>query len=121
MSSPGRRRSPWRGRSFESLDGFDERFVGYGAEDTDFAHRAAFAGLHVAWTGDAPAFHQHHGREGLPVEHVDDVVRNATLFHELHGWFPMNGWLHEFADLGLVEFDPGRGRLRRLETASSVR
>jgi N-acetylglucosaminyl-diphospho-decaprenol L-rhamnosyltransferase len=106
---------------FRSLAGFDERFVGYGAEDTDFAYRAALAGLHVAWTGDAPAFHQHHGREGSPVEHVDDIVRNATLFHELHGWFPMHGWLHEFADLGLVEFDPGRGRLRRLDTASSAR
>ena len=106
---------------FESLGGFDERFVGYGAEDTDFALRAAFAGLHVAWTGDAPAYHQHHGREGLPVEHVDDIVRNATLFHELHGWFPMNGWLHQFATLGLVEFVPGRGRLRRLEASSGVR
>jgi len=104
-------------RHFESLGGFDERFVGYGAEDTDFAHRAGALGLRVAWTGNGTAYHQHHGRKGLPLEHVDDIVRNANLFHELHGWFPMDGWLQQFADLGLIEFDPGRGLLARLEPA----
>ena len=87
------------------LGGFDERFTGYGGEDTDFAERARLAGLPVWWTGDATAFHQDHGGGGLPTQHLVAIVRNASLFHTLHGWWPMRGWLKEFERLGLIDFD----------------
>jgi N-acetylglucosaminyl-diphospho-decaprenol L-rhamnosyltransferase len=82
--------------------GFDERYVGYGGEDTDFAHRAARAGAGLAWVGAARAFHQHHPVSSPPVEHVDDIVRNAGIFHDTWGRWPMGGWLDAFEERGLV-------------------
>jgi N-acetylglucosaminyl-diphospho-decaprenol L-rhamnosyltransferase len=99
--------------AFDALGGFDERFHGYGGEDTDFAHRAGLAGLGVWWTDDAEAFHQYHGPSGPPVRHLADIVRNATLFRRIHGWYPMEGWLRDFRDRGLVDFDPAAGVLAR--------
>lgn len=102
-----------RRTTFATLDGFDERFVGYGAEDTDFAIRARECGFGVWWTGDAPAYHQHHATSGgPPVEHLHDIVRNANLFASLHGWYPMRGWLDDFDRRGLVEFRPVEHLLR---------
>ena len=42
--------------------GFCEQFRGYGAEDTDFAFRAADRGARLAWVGGATAYHPHHPR-----------------------------------------------------------
>jgi N-acetylglucosaminyl-diphospho-decaprenol L-rhamnosyltransferase len=100
-----------RRESFELIGGFDERFRGYGGEDTDFAYRAKLAGLGVWWTDDAEAFHQHHGPTGVPVQHLEDIVRNCALFKEIHGWYPMDGWLREFERQGLIDFDPDAGSL----------
>lgn len=97
---------------FDRLGGFDERFVGYGGEDTDFAERARLSGVGVWWTGDATAFHQDHGGGGLPSQHVAAIVRNARLFQQLHGWWPMLGWLEEFDRQRLVEFDEAADLLR---------
>jgi hypothetical protein len=44
-----------------------------------------------------------------PVEHVTDIVRNANRFRERWGWFPMQGWLDAFADLGLARPVPDAG------------
>ncbi|MGZ5403789.1 MAG: glycosyltransferase family 2 protein, partial [Nocardioides sp.] len=79
--------------------------VGYGAEDTDFAQRARRAGATMWWVGGALAHHQWHPVSDPPVEHLDDVVRNANLFHRRWGWFPMTGWLEAFARRGLADYD----------------
>lgn len=92
---------------WELLGGFDESYVGYGGEDTDFAWRAREAGLALTWVGGADAFHQHHPVSRPPVEHVEDIVRNATIFHDRWGTWPMQGWLDEFLALGLVARLPG--------------
>ena len=42
---------------FEDLGGFDERFVGYGGEDWDFAYRAWNAGAVLVHEADAVAWH----------------------------------------------------------------
>lgn len=96
---------------FERVGGFDERFSGYGGEDTDFAVRARQAGLGVWWSDDAVAYHQHHASQNPPTQHLVDIVRNAGLFAELHGWYPMQGWLEEFRRRELIDFDPEAGRL----------
>lgn len=100
-----------RRAAFERIGGFDERFTGYGGEDTDFAFRAADHGLGVWWSGDMTAYHQHHGSDGY-LGHVEDVVRNASLFASVHGWYPMEGWLTEYRRRGLVDFDPEAGVLQ---------
>lgn len=88
--------------AFARIGGFDERFTGYGAEDTDFAFRAREAGLELLFLGGPSAYHQHHGVFDPPVQHFADIVRNASLFHKRWGFWPMQGWLDAFARLGLV-------------------
>ena len=96
--------STWR-----VVGGFDERYEGYGAEDTDFARRAARAGRSLAWVGSARSSHQHHPVSSPPVEHVADIVRNAGIFHDTWGQWPMRGWLDAFEERGLVgRLDDGR-------------
>jgi N-acetylglucosaminyl-diphospho-decaprenol L-rhamnosyltransferase len=87
------------------LGGFDERYTGYGGEDTDFGQRARAVGAAMWWVGSARAHHQWHPVSDPPVEHVEDIVRNANLFHQRWGWFPMGGWLASFAEQGLAHLD----------------
>lgn len=89
--------------TWRRIGGFCEDYVGYGAEDTDFAWTARAHGVEMAWIGDARAYHQHHPVEDPPVGHLDDILRNATLFHERWGTWPMGGWLASFEALGLIE------------------
>jgi GT2 family glycosyltransferase len=87
------------------LGGFAEDYVGYGAEDTDFGQTARSAGIDLRWVGGAVAFHQHHPVSDPPREHLDDILRNAAVFHRRWGWWPMTGWLTAFARDGLVRYD----------------
>ena len=89
--------------------GFCEDYVGYGGEDTDFARIALAAGLDLGWVGAARAYHQWHPVSRPPVEHVDDIVRNAEIFRRRWGSSPMLGWLQAFEERGLVRRD-GTGR-----------
>jgi hypothetical protein len=36
------------------------------------------------------------------VQHVADIVTNANVFADKWGWWPMESWLEQFRDLGLV-------------------
>lgn len=93
-----------RRATFLRLGGFDEAFQGYGAEDTDLGFAARAAGLELLFLGGAPAFHQHHGVTRLPLQHFADIVRNATVFRRKWGRWPMEGWLREFRQMGLIEW-----------------
>ncbi|WP_185999504.1 glycosyltransferase [Novosphingobium sp.] len=87
---------------FFALGGFDEEFVGYGAEDTDFGFRAKAAGVPLLFMGGPGAFHQFHQTFDPPLQHLDDIVSNAGTFHRRWGIWPMEGWLKAFAEMGLV-------------------
>lgn len=95
-----------------TLGGFDEGYVGYGAEDTDFGQRITAAEGTMLWVGGAPAYHQHHPTHTPPVPHLRSIVRNANIFRDRWGWFPMEGWLGEFAARGLARHDPSTDRWR---------
>ncbi|MET4165926.1 MULTISPECIES: glycosyltransferase family 2 protein [Gordonia] len=88
-----------------TLGGFHPGYRGYGGEDTDFAMCARENGFRIAWVGGAHAYHQHHPVSNPPVEHLDDILRNARVFHGRWGTWPMAGWLNAFADLGLCAYD----------------
>lgn len=90
---------------WDRIGGFEESYVGYGGEDTDFAQKARAAGVALTWVGGADAYHQHHPVSRPPVEHVEDIVRNATIFHRRWGTWPMQGWLDEFEARRLVTRD----------------
>lgn len=97
---------------WQSLRGFDESYVGYGAEDTDFGQRLGAQGGTLVWVGGATAYHQHHPSPDPPLPHLDSIVANANRFHRRWGWFPMENWLRQFAELGLAVQDSQTGRWR---------
>lgn len=87
---------------FDAIGGFDERFSGYGAEDTDFGFRADAAGVPLLFVGGAIACHQHHRVYDPPLQHFSDIIRNAERFRQIWGFWPMRGWLDAFAKRGLI-------------------
>ncbi len=103
--------------TWATIGGFDEAYRGYGGEDTDFALRAALAGVDLTFVGDALTWHQWHPVSSPPVEHLDDLLRNGAVFAERWGWWPMQGWFEQLASSGLVE--PAGAGWRR--TAAPVR
>lgn len=105
---------------FDALGGFDERFVGYGAEDTDFGFRAVAAGTKLLFVGGAIACHQHHESHEPPVQHLNDIVRNARHFHERWGRWPMEGWLAAFGRMGLVRWQDDMLDILRLPSTAEV-
>ena len=91
--------------------GFDERYVGYGGEDTDFAKTLAMAGVPLAWVKGAArfrAYHQYHPHHMPPIHHLESVVRNSELFETKWGYRTMGHWLYAFRLMGLIDDRPGR-------------
>ncbi len=91
--------------TWRRLGGFWEGYTGYGAEDTDLGEHARLAGIELCWVGGAWAFHQHHRTSSPPVQHLDDILLNAERFHRRWGWWPMEGWIEQFASMGLARKD----------------
>lgn len=96
------------------LEGFCEDYVGYGGEDTDFGQRIGAARGNLLWMGGGAAYHQHHLSPNPPVQHLAAIVRNANLFYGRWGWFPMQGWLEQFAEMGVAQLDHEGPRWRVL-------
>jgi GT2 family glycosyltransferase len=106
----------------ERIGGFDEAYRGYGIEDTDFAMRAARAGVPLAWVGGALAFHQHHPPTRLRPEGVPALVENVRRYRERWGEWPAKGWLEELAATGLIDWDEEAGTLSpRPSRAKAIR
>lgn len=107
-----------RAATFRGLGGFDPSFVGYGAEDTDFAFTARARQTPLAWAASTWSLHQHHETYDPPLDHVRDVVLNARRFHDKWGTWPMEGWLRRFDDLGVVDWSPRTGSLEFVRPAT---
>ena len=90
---------------FTELEGFDEGFVGYGAEDTDLAFRARERKV-ALWLSSAPVYHQYHPVYRPPLNHFEAIVANAGRFSRKWGQWPMTGWLSEFASRGYIDWSP---------------
>jgi N-acetylglucosaminyl-diphospho-decaprenol L-rhamnosyltransferase len=104
--------------TWQRIGGFSELYVGYGGEDTDFAQEAAALGIGLAWVGGARAHHQYHATTSPPVQHLDAILRNAAIFHQRWGWWPMTGWLDAFKAQGLIARDTADQRWIRLPDPS---
>ena len=99
---------------FAATGGFCPDYVGYGGEDTDFAILVGARGGSLTWVGGATVYHQHHASTSPPVQHLEAVVRNAGVFEQRWGWWPMLGWLEQFRERGLAERDEaGRWQVSR--------
>lgn len=93
------------------IDGFDEGYRGYGIEDTDFALRAARAGVELGWVREALAFHQAHPPTRLAPQSLPGLVRNAKRFQQVWGRWPARGWLAELAADGAIRWDEEAGEI----------
>ena len=108
------------GKTWDSAGGMDERYVGYGAEETDFGRRLERAGAELYWLGGTVCYHQHHTINKPPLQHFESIVRNATLFHDCwHEWC-MDYWLDDFARRGLIERDADKLTVIRHPTALEI-
>ena len=97
-----------RRATFLATGGFDERYTGYGGEDTDFGKVLDQAGIPIAWMKGGLAYHQYHPHHMPPVHHLDSVVRNAELFEAKWGYRTMGHWLYAFKVMGLIDDAPDR-------------
>ena len=90
---------------WSELTGFDTGYVGYGAEDTDFALRARAAGIPMRWTPDGTAFHQWHppSREDPANHHA--MAANACRYRRRWGSWPMLGLLRDLEQRGILRID----------------
>lgn len=88
---------------FMAIGGFDESYVGYGGEDTDFGRTLSEAGVPILWCRGARAYHQYHPHHMPPVHHLDSVLANARRFRAKWGHFTMEHWLRAFELMGLIE------------------
>ncbi len=100
--------------------GMDERYVGYGGEETDFAARLERADVPMWWVGGARAYHQHHVVHTPAYQHFDAIIRNARLFRATWGRWCMDYWLGHFAERGLIAWDADTITVLRGPTAEEV-
>ena len=104
--------------TFEKVGGFDESYVGYGGEDTDFGRCLTAAGIDLWWVRGARAYHQYHPHHMPPVHHLDSVITNALCFKAKWGEETMQHWLRAFSLMGLVRRD-GEGWLKLREPSEA--
>lgn len=102
--------------SWQASGGFDERYVGYGGEDTDFGRVLDDKEIPIYWVRGAKVYHQYHPHCMPPIHQVASVVRNAEIFAEKWGHRTMEHWLYGFRLLGLIENTPKGIRILREPT-----
>lgn len=99
--------------AWNAIGGFDERYVGYGGEDTDFGRVAVDRGVALHWIRGGKVYHQHHGQHMPPVQHLETVLANALAFRDKWGEITMGHWLHAFELMGLIARDGETFRILR--------
>ena len=88
-------------QQFEHIGGFDTQYIGYGAEDTDFAFTARKLDIDFYLTADI-VYHQQHSVYRPPLNHLDSIIINANRFYAKWQHWPMEGWLKQFSNIGLI-------------------
>ncbi|WHQ70240.1 glycosyltransferase family 2 protein [Methylorubrum extorquens] len=105
--------------AWRAVGGMDERYAGYGGEETDLAARLAGSGLPTFWVAGARAYHQHHPVHVPPLQHFAPILANATRFHARHGRWCMTYWLEQFRAAGLIAWDAEAAAIRVLRQPSA--
>jgi len=94
--------------------GMDERYVGYGGEETDFAEKLRVSGVTLGWCGQAMALHQYHRVCSPPLDRFDEILANAQRFYDRWGCWCLEYWLGHFVRLGLIRWSEGASEIVQL-------
>jgi hypothetical protein len=89
-------------QAYWAVGGFDEAYVGWGAEDTDFGRRARARGLEFWKVAGAWAYHQPHPPARTQAGQITALAQNALRFHARWGDWPMPDVLAELAAGGRI-------------------
>ncbi|MVN93012.1 glycosyltransferase family 2 protein [Mucilaginibacter aquatilis] len=91
-------------QTFENIGGFDESFLGYGAEDTDFAMMFNQQGIKLFFVQNY-VLHQYHDKHDPPLNYFDSIIENAMRYRQKWNILPMQRWLKAFQKMGLIKMD----------------
>ena len=105
--------------TWDTVGGFDERYCGYGAEDTDLAMTARRKGVPLWFHRHPTVFHLHHGVGGPPLDQLHSICRNAERFYAKWGAWPMTGWLRRFERDGVIVWRPLAGTVEPTTAAAA--
>ncbi|AWX43250.1 hypothetical protein HME9304_00237 [Flagellimonas maritima] len=94
---------------FKRIGGFDENYVGYGVEDTDFGLKSKQLGVPF-YLSPAEVYHQQHPLFIPPLNHIESIIGNCNHFHSKWGYWPMSDCLEDFKYMGLIEWNFSRNR-----------
>lgn len=108
-----------RATDFARLGGFDQKYDGYGGEDTDFAFMARRVRLPF-YGCQARVYHQYHRTFSPPYNHMRDIVINATRFHQKWQMWPMEGWLKQFERDGYIDWQEDEITVLREPDAATI-
>ena len=89
--------------TFALSGGFDEAYVGYGGEDTDYGRVLEERNISIGWLKGGKVYHQYHPHHMPPVHHIDSILRNTCIFKDKWGEYTMGHWLRAFEMMGLVK------------------
>lgn len=106
--------------TFFALNGFDNQYLGYGGEDTDFAFTARSHNIPCYKVG-ALAFHQYHFSYDPPLNHLADIVKNALIFQAKWHILPMKKWLYKFAEMGYIKIESNQISIIKYPTEEEIK
>jgi predicted glycosyltransferase involved in capsule biosynthesis len=95
--------------TFSKVDGFDTKYTGYGAEDTDFAFKAKDLNIQFCIT---PFFvyHQKHFFHRPPLNNLRSIVANCNYFYSKWNVWPMKNHLNAFRKRNLIDWDENQSQ-----------
>ena len=108
-------------QTFMKIGGFDESFIGYGAEDTDFSMTFHTRGVEHIFVKDY-ILHQYHDKYDPPLNHFDSIIKNAQRYQKKWSVLPMQKWLKAFEELDLIKIDQYENiKIIQKPTANQIR
>lgn len=109
-----------RRSTFAAAGGFDEGYHGYAGEDTDLAVALRAHGVPAGVVPGVEVLHQHHDSWEPPLHQFNATIENARRYHDKWGEWPMEGWLGQFENLGLIDRDGDSLYVVRQPTADEI-
>ena len=105
---------------FQKLEGFDEKYCGYGAEDTDLSLKLKYTPGYKLLLSEATVFHQQHPVYSPPVHQLDSIINNAEIFYKKWNYWVMDNWLEDFQKMGLISWNSNGKYIQKIKEPSEV-